>query len=310
MTSNSSNHNRSSHPNSKLTLRDRIEIAFSLAASTARRARLHPVLLLTAILLAIALGFALWHFNLLFKNHQEASALFRDLVLIAAAAFAVPLALSRTLTAERALLNERYQRAAEMIGSDIRIVRLAAVFALQRLSLERSEDYHVDVVKLLSSFIRERTGMQAQQTTIQDLSTSPSVADVDFETGDNEEVSAALDFLKNRDPQQTRVEALYGLTVLDLSYSHLAGADLTKGEFRNTNFSGANLVDADLSGAKLDGCLLANTDLSSADLSFVTGLRQETLDKAIARADSPPRLGRGDTMPRDPATGRRLRWNA
>ena len=300
--------NDRSVPNGKPPFRERMKIAFSLAANTARRTRLHPVLLLTAILLVILLASALLHFDLLLAKYERATTLFRDLILIAAATFAVPLALSRTLTAERALLNERYQSGAEMLGSEIPTVRLAAVFALQRLSMERSEDYHVDVVRLVCSFVRTHTRNRDKHRTADDRAANPPVENNAFEMGHSDDVRAALHFLGNRDNPQKNLERLHGLNRLDLSRCDLSGADLRNGEFRDTNFNEVNLENADLSGAKLSGCTLANANLTNANLSSATGLLQRELDKAVAKKGSPPRLGRNDQKPIDPDTNLKLVW--
>jgi hypothetical protein len=48
------------------------------------------------------------------------------------------------------LLNERYQRGAEMLGSTALYVRLGGVYALQRLAQENPEQYHGQIKDLLS----------------------------------------------------------------------------------------------------------------------------------------------------------------
>ena len=67
----------------------------------------------------------------------------RNLVLTMAAIAALPLAIWRSKvaerqaeTAQRGLLNERYQKGAEMLGSDVLTVRLAGIYALARLDRE------------------------------------------------------------------------------------------------------------------------------------------------------------------------------
>ena len=46
-------------------------------------------------------------------------------------------------TAQRGLLNERYQRGAEMLGSKVLSVRLGGIYALGRLAEEHPEEYHI-----------------------------------------------------------------------------------------------------------------------------------------------------------------------
>ena len=56
-------------------------------------------------------------------------------------------------TAERGLLNERYQRGAEMMGSEVPTVRLGGIFALQSLDEDHIEQYHVEIMKLFMAFL-------------------------------------------------------------------------------------------------------------------------------------------------------------
>ena len=54
--------------------------------------------------------------------------------------------------AERSLLNERYQRAADMLGSDVLAVRLGGIYALRRLASEYPYQYHVPVMELFCAY--------------------------------------------------------------------------------------------------------------------------------------------------------------
>ena len=56
-------------------------------------------------------------------------------------------------TMQRGQLNERYQRGAEMLGSEIRHVRLGGIYALQRLAQEDPKQYRDQIMVLLSVFV-------------------------------------------------------------------------------------------------------------------------------------------------------------
>ena len=60
-------------------------------------------------------------------------------------------------TSERGLLNERYQKGAEMLGSEFLFVRVAGIYALQRLAEEHAEQYHVQIMRLFFTFVRHPT---------------------------------------------------------------------------------------------------------------------------------------------------------
>ena len=84
----------------------------------------------------------------------------RNLVLIMAAIAALPLAIWRSKvaerqaeTAQRCLLKERYQKGAEMLGSDVFTVRFGGIYALARLARENPGDYHTQIMSLLCAFV-------------------------------------------------------------------------------------------------------------------------------------------------------------
>ena len=77
----------------------------------------------------------------------------RDYGLLIAAIFAFPLGFWRSRVAElqadaaqQTLLNERYQRGAEMLGSEVLGVRLAGIYALESLAKEHPRQYHIQIV--------------------------------------------------------------------------------------------------------------------------------------------------------------------
>ena len=57
-------------------------------------------------------------------------------------------------TAQLGLLNERYQKGAEMLGSSVLTVRLGGIYALGRLAREHSGDYHIQIMSLFCVFVR------------------------------------------------------------------------------------------------------------------------------------------------------------
>ena len=60
-------------------------------------------------------------------------------------------------TAQQGLLNDRYERGAGMLGSDVLPVRLAGIYALERLAVEHPEEYHIQIMDLLCAFVRNPT---------------------------------------------------------------------------------------------------------------------------------------------------------
>ncbi len=66
-------------------------------------------------------------------------------------------------TAEQTLLNERYQRSAEMLGSEVLSVRMGGAHALRRLAEDHPDPYHDQVTQMLIDFVRNPPGGEEGQ---------------------------------------------------------------------------------------------------------------------------------------------------
>ena len=108
---------------------------------------------------------------------ESASTTLRNMGLIVAAAIGLPLAIWRSVIAERQadaarrqseiamqnLLNERFQKGAAMLGNvDIGSVRIGGVHALARLASEHPAEFHLPVMQLFSAFVVDRTRSDAK----------------------------------------------------------------------------------------------------------------------------------------------------
>ena len=200
-------------------------------------------------------------------------------------------------TAQQSLLNERYQRGAEMLGSPVPSVRLGGIFALQRLAEERPEQYHVQVMRLLCAFVKDPDGdaatyagghvspvriarhslRQDVQAAVEGISTLlPGWTVVDREPGD---------YIDLRGSRLSGIRLEGG----DLSGVDLTDAELVRADLENTNIRGAiltraQLQDSNLRSADLTGTNMVRTNLAQADLSHATldatYLIQAILDEA------------------------------
>lgn len=220
---------------------------------------------------------------------KSGSDIIRNLGLVIAAIVALPLAIWRSIVAEqqatasqfqaeiaqRSLLNERYQKGAEMLGSEMLQVRLGGIYALARLAREYPQEYHTQIMQLFCAFVRippERAERSAS-------------ADGEKQaTPLGEDAQAVMMAIGKRRSIQIFMER-QDQYELDLAYVHLPGAIL----------SGINLCDAILTGSNLTGSnlrdtILTETTLTDADLSDCKGLTQRQLDKARAHEALPPKL--------------------
>ncbi|MCY3886236.1 MAG: pentapeptide repeat-containing protein [Chloroflexi bacterium] len=209
----------------------------------------------------------------------------------------------QTATAQQSLLNERYQKGAEMLGSGVLSVRLGGIYALQRLAEEHPEQYHVQIMQLFCAFVRHPTKDDG------------GAAKPDEKDRLREDVQAVMRAIGTRGEAGIALEKKANLP-LDLHGADLSGVFLPRG----TNLSGANLTEANLSSVRfsrvnLSGAALHQTNLSSASLSFAIGLTQEQLDEACADAGhlprylQPPKPGSKFLRLKDAETGEPLVWH-
>ena len=194
-------------------------------------------------------------------------------------------------TAERGLLNERYQKGAEMLGNDVLSVRLGGIYALRRLAEEHPEEYHVQIMRLFCAFARHPTREKTEEI----VENEKDEDSLDFRL----DIDAVMEAVGLRSERSIELEKnaefhidLRGAKLHNLFWSNLENvnlyranlsfADLSGGSFRaHTNLSwihgvrvnlsnaclaNMNLSGADLWGANLSDTLLFNTDLSRANL--------------------------------------------
>ena len=286
-----------------------------------------------------------WHWDSLWEHNEP----IRNLALVAAAALGLPIAVWRSYTAHRqvataqdSLLDERYQRAAEMLGGKL-AVRLAGIHALARMAQDHLP-YHVLIMSALSAVAR----------------TSAKRQDAPGSKQMPEDVTVIMEVLAERSHEQLQVERweeykfdlraadLRGLPVagvnlaqaiLDdavlsdadnpagfsdadfqsasfvsasLDYAYFVGADLsgadlssaksTSTELIRTDFFDADLSDADFSDSKLQEVNIEGALLKGTNLTNVTGLTQQQLNSAKIDPLRPPIL----TGTADPDTGQPL----
>ena len=212
---------------------------------------------------------------------EPLSATVRNLALIIAGIVAVVLTVWRIRVSEQqaetsrlGLLNERFQRAAEMLGSDVLAVRMGGIHALDDLARERPKLYHLRVMLLLCAFVRHPTGYE----------TNPGAQPIS--TGATRwyklrpDVRAAIEAVAYRSEIGLLIEDESDLPkkrTLDLQGSDLRGASLAGSNFAGANFheaqldkvqfTHANLSQATFSNAHLPRAHLLHADLSNAQLS-------------------------------------------
>ena len=225
------------------------------------------ITLLVAVMVAeVSLVVLLWDW---LAQDESGSATIRNIGLVVAGSLAIPLAIWRSLVADKpatsaqrqtaiaqqGLLNDRYQKAAEMLGNENLFVRLGGVYALQALIEEYPEQYYVLCMRLLCALVRNPPADE-YLTSLSDREMTRSGGGIRLRA----DVQAVMDMMRSRDDRLIALERKEGLVV------DFRGADLRGANFRSVNFTGVDLRDADLSGAYAVGANMSNVGLSGARL--------------------------------------------
>ena len=176
---------------------------------------------------------------------------------------------------QHSVLNERYQRGAEMLGSPVLSVRLGGIYALQRLAEDEPEHYHVQIMRLFCAFVRNPT----KDKDIDYYDYEAEDKSVNFRTMIRKDVQAAMTAIGTRSDADVELEKKDKFE-LDLAGAHLVFASL----------AGANLAGANLTRAVWNYADLTDTDLTGADLSEAKVLTQGQLGRACADSANPPKL--------------------
>ena len=228
---------------------------------------------------------------------ESGSTTIRNIGLLVGGGIAIWVAYRRSVISQFGLLNERYQKGAEMLGSEVLAVRLGGIYALQRLVEDHPKQYHVQVMRLFCAFVRHPTKAEDRGDNTGPTGTElkPNVKDYRL----REDVQAAMAAIGTRSAADVKLEekenCRLSLLNADLTCALLIGANLT-----NVILSGANLTRAFVRNANL-----ANAELALTNFSEARGLTQSQLDQA-ERLISPPKLG----GLRDVDTGDPLEWRA
>ena len=232
-------------------------------------------------------------------DEESVGTAIRNLVLVMAAIAALPLAIWRSKvaerqaataqrqseTAQRGLLNERYQKGAEMLGSKVLAVRLGGIYALARLAREHPEDYHVQIMSLLCAFVRNpptavsedakvREGVRAVITAVVER----SEAQIEREKQENCRLDLSGANLKGAFPEGA-VPAQANLKGAVLAQANLEEAFLYRANLEGADLTGANLKGAVLAQANLEGAFLCRANLEGVNL-VSANLKKSALEKA------------------------------
>ena len=147
-------------------------------------------------------------------------------------------------------ITERFIRAIELLGSDKMEVHLGAIYALERISKDSPQKDHWTIVETLAAFIRENAPLPPKEAEdAQEEGKKPA-----------NDVQAALAVLGRRKWREDEP------SLINLSYTDLRGANLTRAHLEKADLSYAHLEEASLFGAHLAGAFLFRAHLERANL--------------------------------------------
>ena len=223
------------------------------------------------VLVVIATSMISFRFWDCLSTSESGSSTIRNIVLTAAAVIALPLAIWRSIVADRqadtarqGLLNERYQKGAEMLGNSVLSVRLGGIYALQHVAKEHPDQYHIRIMQLLCAFVRSPTMDRDGKADETPLTDNPQWHNIRI--WQDRQMSALI----VGEDIQAIMEAIGGR---GKEYIALEQKKDFKLDFGSANLNGLMLKDIDLSYADFTNAILSNTLFVDADLSFAKCLR-------------------------------------
>ena len=182
------------------------------------------------------------------------------------------------VTSKQGLQYDRYQRGAQMLGSESLSVRLAGISSLEWLAKEDLEQYHIQIMQSFCSFATNPAGTYESNrpppdnAVNVDQATRQDVREVMYALGKRSEVGKCLERAAGL-RLDLRSASLRGCDLGDMDFSNalLGGVDLSYANFTKTIFSGADLRRTIFANAKLNGTDFSGTICYKTNLSRVSG---------------------------------------
>lgn len=218
-----------------------------------------------------AVCIALWGW---LSDGESNSATIRNLGLFAVVPASLWLAMwrnaiaqSQAETARGSLLNERYQRGAEMLAGTTPLVRIAGIHAVRQVAQESPDAHRSQAIRLLAAFVRHPPPDEGHDPLVSPVGNDVKSA-VEAIDSCRSRSSGSLDEVDLRGANLLQIE-LYGISLRD---ADLTGAVLRGAKLEDVNLNDAVLTDADLSEAQFSGpepflpCFMLGTNLRGANL--------------------------------------------
>ena len=137
-------------------------------------------------------------------------------------------------TGQQRLLGERLQQGGAMLASDLLPVRLAGIYALQRLAEDHPDEHHIQIMRLLCAFVRQPITVDVHEAARGDEEQPPSLF---FRHRLREDVQAAIEAI-------SACHERHYLPAADAGFNlDLRGADLRSAKLERLNPARGRLGD-------------------------------------------------------------------
>ena len=238
----------------------------------------------SVLVIEIGLSIVFWDW---LNGGETASTTIRNIGFIIAGSVALPLAIWRGLVADkqasaareqadtalqqaaiaqRGLLSERYQRGAEMLGSEALSVRQGGIYTLQRLVEKYGDSYHVEVMRLLCAFVRHPTADKSYEAKLAEQNSDPQKR-----SSPRDDVQAAVNWIVSCDRKLVGLEENEGFELnligAEFAYGQIAHGDLSGAILSHANLSDTTIFNVALTHAYLRSVVLQNAEFSRVDFT-------------------------------------------
>lgn len=181
--------------------------------------------------------------------------------------------------AQNQIITELFSRAIEQLGHPQSSVRIGAIYSLERIARDSSQD-HCSVIEVIASYVRDRCVISSKTP-------------LESKTESGKDIDAAIAVLGKLNARSGTSLVLNlkcsDLRGVDFDFGNFSKADLFRSQLSNGNFyetvlCQAKLEQTDLTAAKLRRADLRGANLTKANLSLTDlrecDLMQANLDRA------------------------------
>ena len=164
-------------------------------------------------------------------------------------------------TTQQGQITDRFTKAIDQLGDTKLEIKLGGIYALERIAKDSERDHWV-VMEVLTAFVRQHSPRKVELSGMSMLTFASEKIENEKAQDPPADIQAILTVIgrRGRTFEHGEVEPL------NLSMTHLWGANLQKANLQKADLGGAQLSGANLEGAQLQKANLTMTELQDAYL--------------------------------------------